>query len=263
VALGAFAGTTDGRVFIEQTGVCIHDIGKRGIEASGQAFVRITNSEVHHTGGDAVSISEGSAADIGFDSGGHYTNFFTTAFPGPGHSGPNNIHDTLGSGINLQHGSEARIYGNHISTNAKSGISLVNHSQGDVGYNLLNGNTLFGISATDNSNVNLGTSTKLAPNDCPADPLPQGGSCNGTSVDAGTQANKVNSSLFANSVTVGNLKGGIQCGAGAAGKNFAVIAGKSSLGSDGLATTSLNSNGAVGANDISAGCTAAGVGALN
>jgi hypothetical protein len=213
-------------VWDEQTGICVHHVAKRGVETTGQAFLRITNSEIHHTGGDAISVSEGSAAEIGFASGGDFQNLFNTSFIGPGRSGPNFIHDGLAAGINVQFGSQARIYGNTIATNKKDGVTITGGSNAEVADNLINANAN-AISVADGSNLNLGTVTTFGvtpPGDC--DPITSGHLCTGPSL--GT----VNISSLVNSVSVANKSGGIKCGDGKA-TGAGSIGGNSKFGRNG------------------------------
>jgi hypothetical protein len=155
VARGDFGGGIDPKKYIEQTGICIHDVSKNGIEGNAGTVVRIINSEIKNVGGDGISLTDLTAANIGSSSGSEL-NLPSDAFQAPGHAGPNIIHHNLGVGITVDRGSQARIVGNYIHNNASEGVRVRRHSQADVASNLIDKN-LSGLRVDDNSNISLGT----------------------------------------------------------------------------------------------------------
>lgn len=155
ISKGDFVGGVDGKHYIEQTGICIHDVSKNGIEGNAGTVVRVINSEIKNVGGDGISLTDLTAANIGSSSGSEL-NLPSDAFQSPGRAGPNIIHHNLGVGITVDRGSQARIIGNYIHNNASEGIRVRRHSQADVASNLIDQN-LTGVRVDDNSNVSLGT----------------------------------------------------------------------------------------------------------
>jgi hypothetical protein len=186
VTPGDFKPPSDPTTFQEQTGVCIHHVGKNGIEITAESVGRIINSEVHNVGGDGIVFSEVSGGLVGFSSGGEF-NLPTDAYPGQGHSGPVLIHDNTGVGVTVDRLAEARIVGNFIHNNGGDGIRVRRNSQADIASNLINANGANGIRVDDNSNVSLGTtfSTGCGSTDfggiC-SPPINQGNLANTTSV---------------------------------------------------------------------------------
>jgi hypothetical protein len=152
---GDFGGTVDPKHYIEQSGVCIRDLSKNGIEANQSSTLRIINSEVTNVGGDGINLTDVSAANIGSSSGSEL-NLPSDPFEAPGHAGPNIFHNNAGVGITVDRHSQARIVGNYIHDNGAEGIRVRRHSQADVASNLIDKN-LNGIRVDDNSNVSLGT----------------------------------------------------------------------------------------------------------
>jgi hypothetical protein len=155
VSKGDFGGPNDPKHYIEQSGVCIRDLSKNGIEANQSSTLRIINSEIMNAGGDGINLTDVSAANIGSSSGSEL-NLPSDPFQSPGHAGPNIIHDNDGTGISVDRGSQARIVGNYIHNNGAEGIRVRRHSQADVASNLIDAN-LTGIRVDDNSNISLGT----------------------------------------------------------------------------------------------------------
>jgi hypothetical protein len=194
----AIQGGENPQIYVEKTGVCIKYVGSQGIEVTQGSFARVINSEVQHVGGDAILISEGSAAFIGSTSGSEYK-LVSDAFAGPGHSGPNYIHNNTGAGINVDRGSEARIVNNYIAFNGKAGIAVARASQADVDSNRIDGNLANGLTVGDNSNVSLGTTFDTL-------------GCNATTWGApcGTPGS-FDPRTLANTVTVANTSFGIKC----------------------------------------------------
>ncbi|MGE5819100.1 MAG: hypothetical protein ACM37Z_13845, partial [Deltaproteobacteria bacterium] len=74
--------TTNPTIYDEQSGVCIRNVGKNGIEASQGSVVRVVNTEITNVGGDAISASEFADINVGFTSGGEF-GLTSDAFPGP------------------------------------------------------------------------------------------------------------------------------------------------------------------------------------
>jgi hypothetical protein len=247
------------RQYEEKTGVCIHDVGKNGIEVTQSSLARIINSEVHHvgsTGGraDAVAVSETSHATVGFSSGGEF-GLTSDPFPGPGNAGPNYLHDVTGNGVSVQRNSYARVVGNSIINNGRDGVAVTRGAGADVADNLLNHNRN-GVLLDDNSQINLGTTNNAAcslgtpaGNVIPAelggglgDPAPTaaGQQCPGGGTDGGTQntgttgSGVVNVSNLVNSITTNNTAAGISC-------TRAYIAGRSTSNRNGSAG-GLNAN---------------------
>jgi hypothetical protein len=190
----------DPQYYDEKSGVCIKYVGSAGIEVTQGSFARVINSEVQHVGGDGVLISEGSAAFIGSASGSEYKLAATTteAFPGPGHSGPNWIHNNTGAGVNVDRGSEARIVNNFIAFNGKAGIPVARASQADIDSNRIDGNLGGGVTVSDNSNVSLGTTFNAG-----CDATTWGAPCG----EPGT----FDPRTLSNTVTVANTSWGIKC----------------------------------------------------
>jgi hypothetical protein len=215
----------------EKTGVCVHDVGKNGIEIAAGSSARIINSEVHNVGGDGIQLTEMSTATIGFSSGGEF-NLTSDPFVSPGNGGPNFIHNNTGNGVGVQRNSLGRVVGNTISQNQTSGVNVTRGSSADVADNVLNANSQFGVAVNDNSQVNMGTTgnnlcTLTVPgfsNILPSsigggvgNPTPSsaGNQCPGaggaTQNSGTTGSGVVNVSNLANSVTVNNTSGGISC----------------------------------------------------
>lgn len=183
-------------IYDEQSGVCIRDVGKGGIEVSQGAVVRVVNTEITNVGGDAISASEGADINVGFTSGGEF-GLTSDAFPGPAHSGPNFLHGNTGSGVTSDRNSTARIVGNRITGNGGDGVNVRRTSFADVADNLISLNAGNAIQIRENSGVNLGTTSNAA--------------CTGV---AGTECgagNVVNLSNLANTATGGNTGSGIKC----------------------------------------------------
>jgi hypothetical protein len=224
VTLSQGANQSD-TIYQEQSGVCIRDLGKAGIEVNQGGFLRVTNTEIMNVGGDAISVTEHAAATIGFTSGGEF-GLVTDAFPGPGHAGPNWLHGNLGNGVNVSRNSEARIVGNTIASNLKDGINVNRNSHVDIADNLINGNTGWAIQLTDNSNANLGTTSG------PVNPAL--GFCNnalpgqGCGVPFGT----VSLTNNANPVTIPNTAGNVKC-------TWSDIRGRWTFGRDGAVSPAL------------------------
>jgi hypothetical protein len=216
--------------FEEKTGVCIHDVGKNGIEIAAGSSARIINSEVHNVGGDGIQLTEMSTATIGFSSGGEF-NLTSDPFISPGNGGPNYIHNNTGNGVGVQRNSLGRVVGNTISENQTSGVNVTRGSSADVADNVLNANSQFGVAVNDNSQVNMGTTgnnlcaltvpgfTNIRPSTPGPSPLPTPSSAGNQCPGAGgglqnsgtTGSGVVNVSNLANSVTVNNTSGGISC----------------------------------------------------
>jgi Right handed beta helix region len=212
----------------ERTGVCIHDVGKAGIEVTQGSLARIINSSVHHVGGDGVAISETSHATVGFSSGGEF-GLTNDPFPGPGHAGPNFLHNNTGNAVSVTRNSYARIVGNTLFGNVGNGVSVTRGSGADVADNVIGANTGRGIDINDNSQVNLGTTGDPRCNLTPKTNIVPGGGLGGTQpTAAGTQCPGTDSGTTQNSgettsgvVNLGNLAntvlptantaGGIRC----------------------------------------------------
>ena len=225
-------GNGDPTIYLERSGVCIRDVGKAGIEAGTGSVVRVTNTEIKNVGGDGISVTEGGIAEIGFTSGGEF-GLTTDAFPGPGVSGPNNVHNTGGAGANINRNSAARIVGNTFASNKNSGINVATNSHADIADNLINGNGQFAVQVTDNSNVNLGTTGNTG---C--------GATNGTSCAGGTVA----LTGLANSVTVTNTTGAIRC-------VRSVMAGRQTMDRAGTVGAGLLGNGGTAGTNTFTSCT--------
>jgi hypothetical protein len=207
VAKGDFAPPTDPKHYLEQSGVCIRDVSKNGIEANQSSTLRIINSEVMNVGGDGINLTDVSAANIGSSSGSEL-NLPSDAFEAPGHAGPNLIHNNLGVGITVDRLSQARIVGNYIHDNGAEGIRVRRNSQADVASNLIDKN-LNGIRVDDNSNISLGT---VGNPGCPATSF--GFLCpTHTAIHSGTF---VKQDTLANSTTstAKNTSFGIKCSVG-------------------------------------------------
>jgi hypothetical protein len=231
-ALPLAASNEDPRFYEEKTGICIKYVGSNGIEATQGSFLRVINSEVQHVGGDAVLIAEGSAATIGFASGSEYK-LATDAFAGPGHSGPNYLHNNTGAGVTVDRGSEARIVNNFVAFNGKAGIAVTRASQADVDSNRIDGNLGSGVTVADNSNISLGTT--FVPG---CDETTWGAPC-------GTPGT-FDPRTLANTVTVANTSFGIKCTIGGS------ISGRSSTDRAGL-LKGLVGNGGVPVSRIGGG----------
>jgi hypothetical protein len=230
------ANLFDSTFYDEQSGVCIRDLGKAGIEAAGGAFVRVTNTEITNVGGDAISIGEQAAGEVGFTSGGEF-NLITDAFPSTGHAGPNWLHNNVGHGVSLTRNSSARIIGNNIAHNGtagshKDGINVTRNSSADAQDNLFDGNTGWAIQLSDNSNANLGASTLGGPVN------PAAGFCSDFTPGQPCGSPTGTATLTSNpNVVVNNANGdgNIKC-------TRSTVAGKWSIGRDGLAAGSLADN---------------------
>jgi hypothetical protein len=185
------------QIYVEKSGVCIKNVASTGIEVTQGSFARVINSEVQHAGGDGILVAEGSAAFIGSASGSEYK-LATDAFSGPGHSGPNWIHNNTGTGINIDRGSEARIVNNFVSFNTGAGMNVGRASQADIDSNRIDGNGGGGLLVRDNSNVSLGTTFNAG--------------CEATTWGApcGTPGT-FDPRTLANTVTVANTSFGIKC----------------------------------------------------
>lgn len=213
------------QVYVEKSGVCIKNVASQGIEVTQGSFARVINSEVQHAGGDGILISEGSAAFIGSASGSEYK-LSTDAFSGPGHSGPNWIHNNTGAGINVDRGSEARIVNNYIAFNGGTGINVGRASQADVNSNRIDGNLGSGLFVRDNSNVSLGTTFNAT--------------CNATTWGAPCgEPGAVDPRTLANTVTVANTSFGIKCTIGGS------ISGKATTDRAGGTLSLIGNGGAV------------------
>ncbi len=243
--------------FEEKTGVCIHDVGKNGIEVAAGSSARIINSEVHHVGGDGIQLTEMSTATIGFDSGGNF-NLTSDPFVSPGNGSPNYLHNNTGNGVAIQRNSLGRVVGNTISGNAGSGVNVTRGSSADVADNFLNANSGFGIAVNDNSQVNMGTTgdarctlvanantrpasigggvglalPSAAGNQCPSAPFSGVPPAQNTGT---TGSGVVNVSNLANTVTASNTSGGISC-------TRSYIAGRSTRSRDFGTTSTLSAN---------------------
>ncbi|GEM_PF-7131395 len=224
------AGNHNPAQYEEKTGVCIHDVGKNGIEIAAGSSARIINSEVHNVGGDGIQLTEMSTATIGFSSGGEL-NLTSDPFIAPGNGGPNYIHNNTGNGIGVQRNSLGRVVGNTISNNGTSGVNVTRGSSADVADNVLNANSQFGVALNDNSQVNMGTTgnnlcaltipgfTNIRPSTSGPGPFPTPSSAGNQCPGAGgglqnsgtTGSGVVNVGNLANSVTVNNTSGGISC----------------------------------------------------
>jgi hypothetical protein len=227
------ANINDGTFYDEQSGVCIRDLGKSGIEASQGSVVRVVNSEITNVGGDAISASEGAMINVGFTSGGEFGLLddpsHTSFFPGPAYSGPNYLHNNVGSGVTADRNSSARIVGNTITNNGGDGVNVRRTSFADVADNNISGNTGNAIQIREGAGINLGTTSNAA---C------TGGA--GTMCGSGTI---VNLSNLANTST-GNTGSGIKC------NSNGYVSGRSSVDRAG-GGSSLNADGTV----FSADCT--------
>ncbi len=211
VAVGAFKEPHDPTNYLEQSGVCIHEVSKAGIEATQGSVLRVVNSDIHNVGGDGILVSETSAATIGFSSGGE-VNLPTDPFKSPGRSGPNHIHNNSGAGITGDRNASVRIVGNYIHHNTNDGIRIRRTSFADIAANLINANSSNGIRADENAGVNLGTTFNAS---CLASSF---GHCPG---------NTFNISGLANSTTLNNSAFGLRCSIGA------YITGLATKGQDG------------------------------
>jgi hypothetical protein len=234
----------DPRFYDEKSGVCIKYVGSTGIEVTQGSFARVINSEVQHVGGDAVLISEGSAAFIGSASGSEYK-LAQDAFAGPGHSGPNYIHNNTGAGVNVDRGSEARIVNNFIAFNGKAGISVGGASNADVDSNIFAGNLGSGLSLAGNSNVALGSTYDTL-------------GCNETTWGAPCgEPGTFDPRTLANTVTVVNISFGIKCVVGASITGRASTdraGGTKALSGNGAPLTSLTGGGISGVSSFDANC---------
>ena len=216
VAKGDFGGPVDPKHYIEQSGVCIHDVAKNGIEANQSSTLRIINSEIMNAGGDAINLTDVSAANIGSSSGSEL-NLPSDPFQAPGHAGPNIIHHNTGVGITVDRLSQARIVGNYIHNNGAEGVRVRRHSQADVASNLIDAN-LNGLRVDDNSNISLGT---VGNPGCPATSF--GFLCpTHTAIHSGTF---VKQDTLANSTTAAalNTSFGIKCSVGGSVSGLASV----------------------------------------
>jgi hypothetical protein len=220
------ANSTNPTIYDEQSGVCIRNVGKNGIEASGGSVVRVVNTEITNVGGDAISASEFADINVGFTSGGEFglTNDpnGTSAFPGPAHSGPNFLHANTGSGVTSDRNSVARIVGNIITGNGGDGVNVRRTSFADVADNNISGNTGNAIQIRENAGVNLGTTSNAA--------------CTGAAGTICGSGTIVNLSNLANTDT-GNTGSGIKC------SSNGYVAGTSSKDRAGGTTNTLNADG--------------------
>jgi hypothetical protein len=242
--LDAVKGGDDPTDYYEKSGVCIKNVGSAGIEVTQGSFARVINSEVQHVGGDGVLISEGSAAFIGSASGSEYK-LDQDAFRGPGHSGPNYIHNNTGAGVNVDRGSEARIVNNFIAFNGKAGVAVGGASNADVDSNIFAGNLGSGLSLAGNSNVALGSTYDTL-------------GCNETTWGAPCGVpGTFDPRTLANTVTVVNISFGIKCvvGASITGRSSTDRAGGiKGLAGNGAAPTSTIGGGISGISSFDANC---------
>lgn len=220
VAKGTYQEPHDPSVYIEQSGACIHHVGKSAIEITQGSVGRVVNSELHNAAVDGVLVSEASAATIGFSSGAE-VNLPTDPFRSPGRAGPNRIYNNTGNGVTGDRNASVRIVGNYIHDNVGDGVRIRRTSFADIAGNLINANGMNGIRADENAGVNLGTASGPVA-DCPATSF---GHCNG---------NTFNVSTLANSTTVNNSTWGLRCTIGA------YITGLATVGQDGQAGTRIS-----------------------
>jgi hypothetical protein len=161
-------GGVDSTLYVEQTGVCIFNVGSNGVEATQGSVLRLINSEVRNAGGDGVVVTDGSASGIGSSSGSELK-LPSDAYHGPGHVSGNIIHDNSGVGITVDRLGQSRILSAFIYNNGADGIRVRRNSQADISGSVINNNGANGIRVDDNSNVSLGATFGNNLPTCPSD----------------------------------------------------------------------------------------------
>jgi parallel beta-helix repeat protein len=126
----------------------IQNTGRFGIYVTQHSSARIVNSTIQNTPHNAISVSGGSFAYIGFL--GYLDLMDKTA-------SPNTIQNSGRSGIHVHRNAYGRIAGNTIKNNKENGIEVLGVSHAQIGSNTIDGNGGSGIFVSENSQVNLGS----------------------------------------------------------------------------------------------------------
>ncbi len=195
----------DSRVYVEQTGVCIFNVGSNGVEATQGSVLRLINSEIRNAGGDGVNVTDGSASGIGSSSGSELK-LPSDAYHGPGYVSGNMIHDNSGVGITVDRLGQTRVVNAFIYNNGADGIRVRRNSQADVSGSVIDNNGGNAIRVDDNSNISLGATFG---NNIPT--------CSSTFFGAVCQVASgsfISPANLANTTTVANASFGIKCSVG-------------------------------------------------
>jgi hypothetical protein len=192
---------SDPKLYVEQTGVCIYNVGSNGVEATQGSVLRLINSEIHNAGGDGVVVTDGSASGIGSSSGSELK-LPSDAYRGPGYVSGNVIHDNTGVGITVDRLGQSRILSARIYNNGADGIRVRRNSQADVSGNVIDNNGGNAVRVDDNSNISLGATFGNAAT-CPANTF--GAVCQVLSGSFISPAN------LSNTTTIANASFGIKC----------------------------------------------------